>query len=334
MATTITPEELFFGAPASLTVGGVETGATVDAPKVSIEITEYTPDFQGARGPVKGTKFITKVLLKVALRINEFSATKLGWALPGSVAASGAGALTTAGHSQDLAADTAVGATVVKFPGVTLANPSAAADDIIDTVAAHGFTVNQRVRFESKTGGTGITVGTDYFVIAANLAATTLQVSLTLGGAAVDFSTDITAGVLIPAYTAGEFVRVGDSGEYEIREIATVGTSGAGGTGLTLDSALVLGHDTGDGLAQVDDAGQTTITWTPGRVPSGAYKDVILTGIGLDGRSLVVELDDAVSTINAEMEFGDTAIAGLPVEFVAQYDGSAPTVLPGRIRIG
>src|SRR6185369_3204840 len=98
MATTITPEELFFGAPASLTVGGVETGATVDAPKVSIEITEYTPDFQGARGPVKGTKFITKVLLKVALRINEFSATKLGWALPGSVAASGAGTVTTAGH--------------------------------------------------------------------------------------------------------------------------------------------------------------------------------------------------------------------------------------------
>lgn len=334
MATTITPEELFFGAPASLTVGGVEAGATVDAPKVSIEITEYTPEFQGARGPVKGTKIVTKVLMKVALRINEFSATKLGWALPGSVASTDAGAVTTAGYSQALAADTAIGATVVKFPGVALANPSAAADDIIDTAAAHGFVVNQRVKFESKTGGTGIVVGTVYYVIAANLAATTLQLSLTLGGAAVDFSTDITAGVLVPAYAAGEFIRVGDSGEYEIRDIATVGTSGAGGTGLTLSEALAIAHDTGDAIVQVDDAGTTTITWTPGRVPSSAYKDVILTGLGLDGRSLVVELDDAVSSINAEMEFGDSAIAGLPVEFVAQYDGAAPTVMPGRIRIG
>lgn len=82
-------------------------------------------------------------------------------------------------------------------PSATLAL-SAAADDIIDTTAAHGFVAGQRVRFTSLTGGAGLVTGTDYYVIAANLAATTLQVSATSGGAAINFTTDITAGVLAP----------------------------------------------------------------------------------------------------------------------------------------
>ena len=79
---------------------------------------------------------------------------------------------------------------------VTLANPSAAADDIIDTTAAHGFSAGDPVVFTALTGGTGLTVGRVYYVIAANLAATTFQVSTTVGGAAVDFSTNITAGTV------------------------------------------------------------------------------------------------------------------------------------------
>ena len=48
MATTIAPEELYFGTPVSLTVGGVEVGATTEPPTLEIEIEEYTPEFQGA----------------------------------------------------------------------------------------------------------------------------------------------------------------------------------------------------------------------------------------------------------------------------------------------
>lgn len=77
---------------------------------------------------------------------------------------------------------------------ITLANPSAAADDIIDTVAAHGLVVGDLVRFTALTGGAGLVAGKTYRVIAANLAATTFQVSATAGGAAVNFTTDITAG--------------------------------------------------------------------------------------------------------------------------------------------
>jgi coat protein Gp5 len=77
---------------------------------------------------------------------------------------------------------------------IALANPSAAADDIIDTVAAHGLAAGDVVTPTALTGGAGLVVGQRYYVIAANLAATTFQVSLTEGGAAVDFTTNITAG--------------------------------------------------------------------------------------------------------------------------------------------
>jgi hypothetical protein len=77
---------------------------------------------------------------------------------------------------------------------VAIANTSAAADDKIDTAAAHGFVAGDRVVFTALTGGAGLVTNQEYFVIAANLAASTFQVSETLGGAAVDFTTDITAG--------------------------------------------------------------------------------------------------------------------------------------------
>lgn len=79
---------------------------------------------------------------------------------------------------------------------VTLANPSAALDDIIDTTAAHGLSAGDQVVFTALTGGAGLSINTPYYVIATNLAATTFMVSATPGGAAVDFTTDITAGTV------------------------------------------------------------------------------------------------------------------------------------------
>jgi hypothetical protein len=78
---------------------------------------------------------------------------------------------------------------------VTLAT-SAAADDIIDTATAHGFVVGDAVVFTALTGGTGLTVGQVYYVIATSLAAQTFRVALTVGGAGINFSADITAGTV------------------------------------------------------------------------------------------------------------------------------------------
>lgn len=69
----------------------------------------------------------------------------------------------------------------------------ASATDIL-TATGHGLAAGDVVIFTSLTGGTGLVAGTQYHVIAANLAANTFQVSATPGGAAVNFTTDITAG--------------------------------------------------------------------------------------------------------------------------------------------
>jgi hypothetical protein len=101
MALTITPEALYFGAPTTLTFNSVDVGATIDAPKVSFEVTNYTPEFQGAKGPVKGTVITTKVVPSVEFTVNEMTAEKIAWAMPGS---SGSGTITwTPGRIADAA---------------------------------------------------------------------------------------------------------------------------------------------------------------------------------------------------------------------------------------
>lgn len=110
-----------------------------------------------------------------------------------------------------LALDSWVGVGVTKDPGyldsngrfvatdatpgtaVTLAT-SAAADDIIDTGTAHGFSAGDRVVFSSLTGGTGLTANTEYYVSATSLGSQTFRVAATSGGTALGFTTDITAG--------------------------------------------------------------------------------------------------------------------------------------------
>lgn len=92
---------------------------------------------------------------------------------------------------------------------ITLAT-SAAGDDIIDTATAHGFVAGQAVHFPSLTGGTGLSTGTTYYVISANLGAQTFQVSTTPNGSAALFSADITAGTVARTPTLVRAVRLVD----------------------------------------------------------------------------------------------------------------------------
>lgn len=76
--------------------------------------------------------------------------------------------------------------------GTAFAITGTAATDIISAVA-HPLANGDRVRFPALTGGDGLTADTGrYFVIDAG--ADTFKVSATPGGAAVDFSTNVTAG--------------------------------------------------------------------------------------------------------------------------------------------
>jgi hypothetical protein len=79
--------------------------------------------------------------------------------------------------------------------GASLAVTGVAATDIF-TSAAHGYVAGDRVVFTALTGGAGLSTNREYYVIAANLAANTFQVSATSGGASVDFTTDVSAGTV------------------------------------------------------------------------------------------------------------------------------------------
>jgi hypothetical protein len=75
-----------------------------------------------------------------------------------------------------------------------------AATDIF-TSTAHGYVAGNALVFSALTGGAGITPGQVYYVIAANLAANTFQVSATLGGTALDVTSDLTGGTVVRQFT-------------------------------------------------------------------------------------------------------------------------------------
>jgi phage head maturation protease len=79
---------------------------------------------------------------------------------------------------------------------------SAAADDIIDATS-HGLSIGDAVVFTALTGGTGLTAGRVYWVIATSYGANTFRVSATPGGAGVDFTADITAGTVAKVTDTG-----------------------------------------------------------------------------------------------------------------------------------
>lgn len=70
---------------------------------------------------------------------------------------------------------------------------SAETDDIIDA-SGHDFDDGDVVQFKALTGGTGLTTATSYYVV--NSATDEFQVALTAGGAAINFTVDITAGTV------------------------------------------------------------------------------------------------------------------------------------------
>ena len=79
---------------------------------------------------------------------------------------------------------------------------SAAADDIIDATG-HGLSNGDACVFTALTGGTGLTAGRVYWVIADNLTADDFQVAEVPGGDAVDFTADITGGTVAKVTDTG-----------------------------------------------------------------------------------------------------------------------------------
>jgi len=87
-----------------------------------------------------------------------------------------------------------IGATASFLSGQHKSITGTQSDNVL-TSAAHGFSDGNLVVFPALTGGAGITAASPgYYVV--NKTTDTFQVALTSGGAAVDFTTDISAGTV------------------------------------------------------------------------------------------------------------------------------------------
>lgn len=71
----------------------------------------------------------------------------------------------------------------------------------IITKASHGLVVGDRVTFYSLTGGTGLSTGVTYYVIASGLTSSTFKVSLTSGGTEVDVTVLASAASYVKSTT-------------------------------------------------------------------------------------------------------------------------------------
>lgn len=86
---------------------------------------------------------------------------------------------------------------IVSFTGIT-GTAGAPTPDVI-TATGSAFVSGQPVRFTALTGGSGLNTTTNYFVV--NPSGATFQVETSIGGGAVNFTTDITSGTLLTGHS-------------------------------------------------------------------------------------------------------------------------------------
>lgn len=78
--------------------------------------------------------------------------------------------------------------------GTAVTSITGEADTEVITATAHGLAVGDRVRFPALSGGENLTADTGRYYVVSVPSANTLTVSATVGGSAVNFTTDITDG--------------------------------------------------------------------------------------------------------------------------------------------
>lgn len=340
MTTTIDPSAIFSGAPVSILYGGVECGATIAVPKLTLDVEAGGPDFTNAGGPVRATRITRKIIPSVELTVNEFTAQKIGWALPGATATSSESVgQVRAGLDTTLGADPALGATLIRLTSIT----TVAQGDFI-RIGAAGVAATEansevaRVVVLGTAGATDTEVensaGGGLLIDHANGAEAKTVTGTLLAAPAAAGATNIKVDS-VTGLTAGDFVRIGYVGHYETRELTVVGTTGPSGSGLTFAIPLTRDHALGEWVIEVTTLGGTTIRPAIGRIATAAYQDLVLTDIGADGATMIVTLENAMSAETQELSFDDDPAnpLGLTLKFTGHYHESTPTQVPLTIQM-
>jgi len=335
MSTTVDPNAIWSGAPVSLTFGGVECGATTGVPKLALELQAGAPEFTNAGGPVEGTRGIRKIIPSVEVVVNELTAQKLAWAMPGATATSSesVGVLVT-GLATTLGADPALGATVIRLASVTTVT---AGDFIrIGTTLTEALSEVVKVTFVGTPGATDTVIensaGGGLLIDHGNGEAVVTCLGTIMAAPSVAGATNIKVDAVtgLSLLAPGDFIRIGYVGHYETRTITTVGGIGPSGTGVSFAIPLTRDHGLDEWVIRVAALGGTTVRPVIGRIGSAAYQDLVLTDVGADGRTLVVTLENATSAESQSLDFGDDPAnpLGLTLKFTGHYAAATPTTVP------
>lgn len=145
----------------------------------------------------------------------------------------------------------------VDFTATTANTPctGSAATDTFTHSTNHNLVAGDRVTFSSLTGGAGLNTTTTYYVISSGLTSTQFKLSTTSGGAAVNFTTDVTACVWTKSsFASGTWTNRGNYlGKFNM--LVEVG-AGAGTIYVTVGDSnfhLVVPASSGNRILRVKD---------------------------------------------------------------------------------
>jgi hypothetical protein len=159
------------------------------------------------------------------------------------------------------------------------------ATDVI-TSTGHGYEDGQIVFFPSLTGGSGLTANTWYYV--RDTATDTFKVSAVPGGAAVDFTTAITAGQVRRVSTG----RI--SGSSDVAGVHVVTVTATNGTGASAAQQFVFGFssEVAPDVGGLLDAIPVVIKLPTCEVSGPGGGGIVFPVKGGDLRMLVVRFED------------------------------------------
>ncbi len=299
MIPATTSAETFIGA-GDLYIDGALIGATMEDNVFRVVQEKGAPKINGTPGPVKGFDWITSETAELqATLVNGLSPSILSLAVPGSVS--------VAGNATAAATTTAT----------TLAEAVAIGDVTFDLTSATGIIVGDVVQigvsgaheFRLVTVVAADTITVDYPMALAHantdpvveVTKTTLSADAEIG--AVNLKVASVAGLVV-----GDYFRFGSSAEAEVRQLTFVGTTGAGGTGVSFDFPTSYRHRSGDAAFELTDSGGSTISSNAGttrRIPDSAYHEIELRVPGKTGREVRYRLHNAIVVDNFEVTASD-----------------------------
>lgn len=241
------------------------------------------------------------------------------------------------------AAWTSIGATVdnvvFRINQVTI-NPSENFNGVLEPVMLMDYTSRQGAEADftmPQLAGPNLALAirgvTSSVLSNADSASTPFSSTLAAASAIGDTNIKVVANTNL---TAGDWIRIDVTagGLAEYRRVDTVGTVGAGGTGVSFRDPLLRAH--ANGVATVESVGDGKTELVPGttrRMPASAYNDFALVAQSPSDYYELYLYNAITTTAAAELTFGQDTMAGIKTTIGTRRDGLNMALPSWKLRV-